>query len=421
MGWGGSGETTVVSQTVIPPKSDEELSLLQKQNSLLDIQLQELKRQNDVLVETFPAQKALFEAQTAAATATAELQRAQARATQPLIEEQIALARKAIGLQEQLTGEAIKALEGTPEEKEIRRLSNERALAVLRGEAPPLSAAQREQIGTVFGEAEREGQQALTRYGEELAASRGFRPGDSPIADVLLRSRTDLSKSLAGAKAGAELNLGQSQQVFNESVRQFQEGLKQAAYQNRLALLGRVQPGAAGAGVAFAPYGSTSPSFSTLDPTAVFSAINPAVGLAQQERFAGASRTETSSFQTQPGFFDYFKAVSGAAGAGLGAYAAKSSARFKKDIVPLDRDEYDRARRRLVRETPITRWRYRWEAEDRRPHTGPILELAPEDIREDELHLNLLDYTGMLHAAVKAVDRDVQELQTALRIARKAA
>ena len=78
-----------------------------------------------------------------------------------------------------------------------------------------------------------------------------------------------------------------------------------------------------------------------------------------------------------------------------------------------DPDEYDRALAK-IRATPITRWRYRWEPATRRPHTGPILELAPEDIREDALHINLLDYAGLLHAAVKAVDRKVDRFAAQL-------
>ena len=47
-GKGGGSSTTVIPPT-IPPKSPEELGLLRKQTELLDIQIAEVRRQNDAL------------------------------------------------------------------------------------------------------------------------------------------------------------------------------------------------------------------------------------------------------------------------------------------------------------------------------------------------------------------------------------
>jgi hypothetical protein len=416
-GGGGGGKTTVTSTVAIPPKSPEELDLLRKQNDLLDIQLSELKRQNDALTEAFPAQKALFEAQTSAATAFAKAQNLLIEAQAPLIPEQIAAARDQLVLQKQISEAALKALTPTPEQEEIDRLSNARTLAILRGEPPPVSEAQKANLDTLYGAARTTGEEDIRRFGEEMAASRGLRLTDAPIGAEVLRQQRDLATNLRGARASSELNLGLSQQNFDESVRQFQAGLQQAAQQNRLALLGQVK---SPTGMTNYPAPGGSPVFSTQDPTATFSAINPLIGTMTGERIAGATRTERSSFSTYPGVLDYLKVLMSGAGAAAGGIAM-STARVKKDIMPLDRDEYDRARRRLIRETPVTRWRYKWEGADRAPHTGPILELAPEEIREDDAHLNLLNYTGTLHAAVKAIDRDVQDLQANLRAARQAA
>jgi hypothetical protein len=93
---------------------------------------------------------------------------------------------------------------------------------------------------------------------------------------------------------------------------------------------------------------------------------------------------------------------------------AMSSARLKKHITPLDPDEYSRALER-VRDTPVTRWRYQWEPDDREPHIGPILELSPKEIKLDDTRLSLLDYSGLLHAGLKGLDRKVDRGFTSLR------
>jgi hypothetical protein len=101
------------------------------------------------------------------------------------------------------------------------------------------------------------------------------------------------------------------------------------------------------------------------------------------------------------------------AGGTLGAAAMMggggSSAKLKKDILPLDPDEYDRALMRLL-DTPVVRYRYKWEPSDRTPHIGPIAELSPDEIRDGPLMIRLLDYSGLEHAAIKALNRKVDRL-----------
>lgn len=402
-GGGGGGTTKVTSTTVIPPKTPEELALLGKQNELLDIQLSELRRQNDLLTDTFPEQKALFQAQTEAATSFAQMQKLS-----------LAALPGQLALQTELQQKALKALELTPDQEEIQKLSDQRALATLRGEPIPISQAQQAQLDTIYGAAQSQGEADIRRFGEDLAASRGLRLTDAPIGAEVLRQQRDLTTQLKGAKASATLNLGLGQQAFDESVRQFQSGLRLAADQNRLALLGRVQSGGPGTTL---PYPGQSPAISTNDSINAFSAITPLINSMTGERVAGATRTEKSTFTTDPGAFGYVKALLGAIGGAAGSVAA-SSARFKKDIVPLDRDEYRGALRKL-RETPVTRWRYTWEADDGRPHVGPILEMSPSEIKASDTHLDLLSYSGMLHAGLKGLDRDVEELRATLREARR--
>ena len=417
-GGGSSGKTTVVNQ--IPAKTPEELALIAKQNDILDIQISELRRQNAALEAIFPQQKQLLAAQTQAAISTAEFQRLQisqltelAPLQLPALKEQIELQRRTGVLQEQLITKALADLEGTPEEREIRKLSNERALALLRGESPALLPGQQERINTVFGRAAEEAQAGLTSFGEELAASRGMRVTDTPIGGELLRQGRELASSLAAAKAGAELNVGQTEQQFGEAVRQFQENLRQRAFQNRLALTGTGTGGATSSLPLFAGAlsGGTgmSPIFATTTPGQAMAGAQGLLNTLTQERLAQS--TQTTRTQQFPGVLDYVRAAASIVG-------AVSSARLKTAILPYDRDEYDLALEKL-NSTPITRWKYKWEDESKRPHTGPILEMAPEDIRADDLHIDLLSYTGLLHAGLKAVDKKVtrfgQALVTALK------
>ena len=46
-----------------------------------------------------------------------------------------------------------------------------------------------------------------------------------------------------------------------------------------------------------------------------------------------------------------------------------------------------------------------------RPHDSAAQPLSPEEIREDALHVNVLDYIGLNHAGLKAVDRRVSRLE----------
>ena len=71
--------------------------------------------------------------------------------------------------------------------------------------------------------------------------------------------------------------------------------------------------------------------------------------------------------------------------------------------------------------TPITRWKYKWEGDDQRPHTGPILEMSPDDIKLDDARLDLVSYSGLLHAALRAVDRKVARLESRLPVKADAA
>lgn len=377
---------------------DEELFGFAKE--AFGLQIDMLRQQAAMAAELFPFQRDFFISQTKVANQLAE---AQARV---------------LPLQEKAFADLIASLEETPAQQEIRELSESRTLAILKGEAPTISPESRRLVEETFTASEKEGERALRRFAEELAASRGLRLTDTPIGDVALRERRNLAETLAGAKSASLLQVGTTQQSFQQAVSQFQQNLRQQALQNRLGLAaGPFVSGGGGGGV---------PSLPTVSISETLGAINPFLNRAQQE----------SQFQQQFGFnqqqsllgiagataqrdflatqaqkqrqMDFVIASIGLMGAAAGgAGAAVSSARLKRNIRPLDPDEYARALETL-RATPVVRYRYRWEGDtDRAPHVGPILELSPPEIREDAWHVNLLDYAGLTHAGLKGLDREV--------------
>lgn len=149
----------------------------------------------------------------------------------------------------ELAQEQLKSLRGivaeqqafatSPEAEKQRRvleLATEQILARLEGRAPVLSPAAEQRIGTAFPTAERRGQESIRRFGEEAAGARGMRLTDSPIGAEALRQSRELTEGLGAARAGAELDVGQTEALFAQSLRDFQNRLQQQALMNRLAM-----------------------------------------------------------------------------------------------------------------------------------------------------------------------------------------
>jgi len=141
------------------------------------------------------------------------------------------------------------------------------------------------------------------------------------------------------------------------------------------------------------------------------SPLQQLLGVRQGRMQATAQREAMNQAETAM-WLGFASDTIGAVASGVGA--AMSTARLKKDITPFDVGEYGEAMKKL-RDTPITRWKYKWEGDETPPHTGPILELSPEEIGVgDGTHISLLNYAGMLHAGLKSVDRDVRTLRDAV-------
>jgi hypothetical protein len=429
---GGGTEFPVFEFPEFPGPSAEETKMLEVQTQLIQLQMEDLRRQNTLNATLFPLQSQLAAAQLKYATQVFPKQAA-------------------------MIDQLIRDAQPSTASKEIARLSEERALAALRGEPLPLSAAQTAQLDTIYGEAQRQGTADLRQFAEEMAASRGMAITDSPIGDVSLREASNLFQGLQASRAQATLDMGQSQQAFGEGVRQFQEGLKQQALQNRLALASGAANQPTLSAVNAAPLiGSFQGSLATQAQSRASEAqyglgqAQYGLGLAglqfnqeqlmqqmnqanldriSRERIAGMAYPGTalagpnSTINNVATWAPVAAAGLTAAGQifGPGGY---STARVKKDITPLDAaefkaavqakglplDAYDDALTAL-RDTPITRWRYTWEPDDSLPHIGPILELSPPELSRDGLRVDLLDYAGLTHAGLKALDRQVQRLE----------
>ena len=229
---------------------------------------------------------------------------------------------------------------------------------------------------------------------EELAPGLGLRPSDTPILDrggmlaaEALRQRGNLSETIRGGEALARLNFPlqasgqlqsgvQGQQGFGLALQNFQEQLKQQAFQNRANIFG--QQGQLG------------------------------LGLATGSGGGGLSFPRGTETSQTPGFGE----VLGGAGAfltGAKAVGLFSSRDLKTDNAPIDED----AVLEKLEELPVETWRYKPEtAKDERMHIGTYA----EDFREafglgDGETLDMIDTTGVLMAAVKALSKKVKRLE----------
>jgi hypothetical protein len=126
--------------------------------------------------------------------------------------------------------------------KAIEEKAAANLLARLTGQAPVLSPEEQARVDTVFGTTQARGEEDLMRFARDLADARGMSTADSPIHDVSLQERRKFGEGMASSKAAAELDLGNTNAIFNQGLMEFQERLRQQAYMNRLAL-SQMQPG----------------------------------------------------------------------------------------------------------------------------------------------------------------------------------
>lgn len=188
-------------------------------------------------------------------------------------------------------GQLEQAAKDRTEQRSFTELINRQLKGRLTGEAF-LTPTEQSTLDKLYGSAQARGEEDLLKFGEEISSQRGLRPSDSPIGNELVRERGRLALGLESAKASSTLDLVQGQKNFEESIRQFQEGLRQQAFENRLSLA------------------SAAPlSFNLANQLA-------------QNRFRGISQTSSGQTSLTPGIGQIGGAIGGA-GIGLGMLLGK--------------------------------------------------------------------------------------------------
>ena len=357
------------SKTTVTPAapSPEERALQSKQLDLATFQLEELQKQSTLQEQFVSDIGPLLEQQAA----DAQVARERGDALFPIQEELLQLA-----LEDIRRGGA-----ATPEQIE---LIEEAATA-----------------GIAAGEIdiERFRTEGLEALREELAPSLGLRPSDTPILDrgarvaaEATRQGGQLAQRFRAGAATARLSfpLAQSQllqasafgqQSLSEAARQFQDNLRQAAFTNRLNLQSSV--GGLGLGLA--------------------TRVN--VG-----GFPGFQRGQTT---TTGGLGTFIRPLFGAAGAGLGAFAA-SSHDFKEDIRPIPEGKALEA----VESLDLATWRYKPEMGlGLARHAGPMAEDMKGLGLSDGVTVQPMDSAGLGLAAVKDLAKKVDRIEHSLGLA----
>lgn len=306
---GGSSTTQVINQT--PAPSQQELDLIGLNSEIARKQLSSLD-------QIQPFQQQLLDLSLADLRRQGTNSAAMDAAVSP---EQQAAAYKADFERSQRLG---------PAQDELMQLQLDqlrRGGAATPEQVASIKAATDAGIASGSADIDASTQRGIGMIGDELANSRGLRLSDSPIgseAALLAREgvvqKGSLIKGMESAGATARLNfplaaqqvqsgIASNQQQLATAAQQFQAGLRNQAFQNRLALTGQAQSG--GIGLASINDGGR------------------ALGALQANRFANTSSTQ--NMQTNPGFLQ----VAGGLGqfaSGIGALSAFSDPRLKDDF-----------------------------------------------------------------------------------------
>lgn len=359
----GSEEESSSSSTTrreLEPPSPAELQLLDSQVQLAQRQLESLSQlgtfTSDVLYSFLP-----------------QLQQAGGRFTgrmNALTDRQLDFSGQAIGAQDDLLRSELAAIERgvelTPEQDTLISEAANRAIELGLSD-----------IGNFRDE-------SLRQLAQETAPARGLRPNDTPILDVggrivneAQRSASDLVSGVRGQEAQARLEFPiqsgqfiagrtQAQQALTGGVAQFQEQLRQEAFNNRLrltALTGQV--------------GATNAAFSASPSTLA--------GL-QQLRLGAATTTQQGQSQTST--LDPMSSIGAAGGfmSGLGAMGVAFSDRdAKTDIREVG----------SIRGIPLYKFKYKGSDRD---HVGVMADEVPvEYVIHNPGGYDMVKYGELLH------------------------
>lgn len=109
-------------------------------------------------------------------------------------------------------------------------------LARVNGTQPILSPEQQAQLDQIYNATRQQGSEDLQSSAQQAANQRGLALSDSPVGNEYLRQSRLFDRDLASQKAASALDLGNASANFNAQLHQFQSGLQQQAFANRLAL-----------------------------------------------------------------------------------------------------------------------------------------------------------------------------------------
>jgi hypothetical protein len=122
-------------------------------------------------------------------------------------------------------------------QKQVEEKALQNIMARLTGQAPVLAPEEQQRLDEIFGATQRQGEEDLARFAQEQAGARGLRRSDSPIFNETLRQRRLFGENLAAQKSAAALNLGDRSTLFNQTLKDFQQGLREQSALNRQGLL----------------------------------------------------------------------------------------------------------------------------------------------------------------------------------------
>ena len=243
MGKGGGQTTTTVSQA--PPPTEEERQLTALNIQLAQKQLEQINSLQPFQQELLNQALTQLKTQSAIDQAITPEQQAQA------FKDEFTRSQKLGPIQDELLQLQLDQLRsgGAATPEQIAKIKEATDAAITAGS----------------GDIDLSTQRGIGLISDQLANSRGLRLSDSPItseAALLARSGEDqkasLIKNLRAGEVASRLNfplavqqlqsgVNINQQEINNSVRQFQQGLQQQAYQNRLAMAGSTGLGLTGA------------------------------------------------------------------------------------------------------------------------------------------------------------------------------
>lgn len=122
------------------------------------------------------------------------------------------------------------------QQRAIEAKATQNLLDRLTGKSPVLNPEEQARLDTIYGTAEKRGDESIRQYADELAGMRGMAVSDSPIGHESLRQRRQFQEGLASQRAAASFDLSAAGNLFNQQLQQFQAQLQQQAFANRLAL-----------------------------------------------------------------------------------------------------------------------------------------------------------------------------------------